>query len=70
MRQVTVGDTLYVACESFVTNLGGVDIVVTQDQTRVREGHELIVRYPQLFKPITAHYEVEQATSAPGERRA
>lgn len=60
---------IYIATESFSCNLDGVPVVVRAGETRVREGHELLRGREHMFKPITAHYEVEQATAAPGEAR-
>jgi hypothetical protein len=60
---------LYVARESFVAELDGFAQSFEAGKTLVREGHEILDRYPHLFEPAKAHYEVEQATAAPGERR-
>ncbi len=59
---------LYVATESFAVD--GYS-TITKDVTRVREGHPLLSQFPQLFRIADAHYEwdVEQATSNPGQRR-
>lgn len=38
--------------------------------TRVREGHPMLEGREELFGPIDVHYDVEQATRGPGERRA
>lgn len=67
-KTATRGD-LYVARESFATRLDGVDISVVAGKTIVREGHELLDRFPDFFELVEAHYEVEQATAAPGEKR-
>ena len=61
---------VYVATETFFVNVDGADIMIEKDKTRVREGHEILRAAPQNFKPVDAHYEVEAATAAPGERRA
>jgi hypothetical protein len=60
---------IYVATESFMVELDGNPVAVRKDITRVREGHPLLEGRENLFKPITAHFEVEAATNAPGERR-
>ncbi len=61
--------TIYVATESFGPEVNGQHITVINGETRVRAGHELLRNYPQFFKPIDVHYEVEQATSEPGVKR-
>jgi hypothetical protein len=58
-----------VAKESFVTSWDGEDRQFLAGITRVRVGHPILVGREQLFEPLRAHYEVEQATAAPGERR-
>lgn len=60
---------LYVATESFACRYNGLDITIVGGQTLVREGHELLDLYPNLFRLATADFEVEQATADPGEKR-
>lgn len=60
---------IYVATETFATELDNQPIIVQKDITRVRAGHPLLKGRENLFKLITVHYEVEQATAAPGEKR-
>lgn len=67
-RKPNLGD-IFVARESFSTDLDGVPVTVQKGATRVRAGHPLLQGREDLFEPITVHYDVEQATSAPGERR-
>ena len=59
---------LYVAVETF--SVDGYR-TITKDVTRVREGHPLLTQFAHLFREADAHYEwdVEQATSGPGEKR-
>lgn len=52
---------MYVAAESGACELDGGIIIVHRDVTRVDEGHALIKKYPELFKPLEAHYRVETA---------
>jgi hypothetical protein len=61
---------ILVATETFSCDIDGAPFVVKRDVTRVRADNELYERYPQCFKPVDESYEVEQATAAPGERRA
>lgn len=60
---------LYVARESFATKLDGIDVSIVAGNTIVREGHELLERFPDYFELVEAHYEVESMTAAPGEKR-
>lgn len=60
---------ILVAKESFSTVVDGVPVSVVAGQTRVREGHPLLKGREQFFELLTVHYDVEQATAAPGETR-
>lgn len=60
---------IFVCKESSIVDVDGVPTLVTKDVTRVRAGHWLLDQYPELFKPITVHYDVEQTTEHPGEVR-
>jgi hypothetical protein len=62
---------VFVATESFSTDIDGVPTAVHKGVTRVRAGHELVERYPEFFERAddSPTYEVEQATKAPGEKR-
>lgn len=48
---------------------GDPDIQLIKWETRVREGHWLIARYPHLFELIHVHFDVEAATAEPGAAR-
>jgi len=61
---------IYVAKQSFATELDGVPIIVNRGATRVRAGHPLLKGREDLFELITVQYDIEKATAAPGERRA
>lgn len=63
---------VYVCTESGSTEIDGQVLPYTKGITRVRAGHPLLKAVPDRFEPIdlTVHYDVEQATAAPGERRA
>jgi hypothetical protein len=60
---------MLVAKESFATNWEGQDRSFVAGMTRVRDGHPILKGIEHLFEPVRAHYEIEQATDAPGERR-
>lgn len=60
---------IFVAKETFVTDIDGAMVSVQAGQTRVREGHPLMAGREHLFEPVGVHFEVEQATAAPGEKR-
>lgn len=60
---------IYVAVDSAALPYEGGMTVIHKGVTRVREGHALLRQYPDLFKPIDVHYEVEDTTARPGEKR-
>lgn len=72
VKSPTSGRTLYVAKESFMADVDGVPTMFREGVTLVREGHPILDEFGHMFEPARAHYEVdvEQATAAPGERRA
>jgi hypothetical protein len=61
---------VYVCKESAAFEWDGDMVVVHKDITRVRAGHPILAAHPELFEEITVHFEVEQATAAPGEKRS
>lgn len=62
---------ILVARETFVAEHNGAPVVVHKGVTRVRAGHPIAEANPEMFEPVTVHYDtVEQATAAPGEARA
>jgi len=70
---------IYVAKESFSALVDGEQVIVSKGITRVRVGHPLLKGREQWFEPLTVQYDVkqptpkapvEQATAAPGEKRA
>jgi hypothetical protein len=63
------GSTIYVAKDSFLTIVDGVEVMISKGKTRVREGHPLLNGRSELFEPLTVDYDIEQATAAPGEKR-
>lgn len=73
MARKTTAETaraVFTPKDSFVADYQGVPTSFNRGITFVREGHELLDRYPDLFEEIRVHYDVEQATAAPGETRA
>jgi hypothetical protein len=60
---------IYTPKESFVASVDGIDTALVRNRDYVREGHELLRRFPDMFEEMRVTYEVEQATAAPGERR-
>jgi hypothetical protein len=68
---MTPTQDIFVANMSFATEVDGVPVTVLQGKTRVRAGHELLKANPQYFDPVDqgVHYDVEQTTAAPGEKR-
>lgn len=60
----------YIATETFEAILdGGERVTVVRGVDRVDEHHELYRRFPDHWAPV-ADNDVEQATAAPGEKRA
>ena len=60
----------YQAVESFVTMLDGEPTQVSAGDL-VHPDHPILRGRPELFRPAKGHvrFDVEQATSAPGEKR-
>lgn len=57
------------AIESYAVDIDGVTQIVHAGRTRVMAGHPLHAAKPDAWKPIEVTRSVEQATSAPGEKR-
>lgn len=63
---------IFIARETFTTEINGLPETIIAGKTRVREGHPLLKRNPDYFERLddsTVHFDVEQATKAPGEKR-
>ncbi len=62
---------MWVARETFACEIDGEQIIVQAGETRVREGHKMLEVYRGMFEPTDqgVHFDVEQATAAPGELR-
>lgn len=64
-----MADELLVATKTFLTSVDGRRVRVVKDQTRVRAGHPLLEGREHLFKVADAHFDVEDATARPGQKR-
>lgn len=62
-------EDIFVAKESFSTVIDNVPTNVIGGITRVRKGHPLLKGREALFEALDVHYDVEQATARPGEKR-
>lgn len=60
---------IYTPKDSFIADIDGFPTPLVRNRDYVREGHELLRRFPDMFEPMEVTYEVEQATAAPGEKR-
>ena len=62
---------IYVAKESGSAEVEGKPFTFVRGVTRIRAGHPALRQLGQFFKPVeeNVHYDIEQATSAPGEKR-
>lgn len=70
MARKPSGDDILVAAESFSGELAdGTAFAARRDETRIRASHPAAARWPDYFRPINVHYDVEQATAAPAEKR-
>jgi hypothetical protein len=69
-RGVKRTSEIYVAKHGFACFLDGEEVRVAQGE-RVRKGHALLRSHADMFQPVDeeVHYDVEQATAAPGELR-
>lgn len=65
----TRDEDILVARTTGVVNLDGKQILLRRGVTRARAGSAVARAYPTHFKPIDVHFEIEQATDAPGEKR-
>ena len=62
---------VYIATQSGTCEIDGEAYTFTRGATLVREGHPILDRVPDYFEPASdhVHYDVEQATATPGEKR-
>ena len=63
--------SIYIAKQSGFCEIDGHVVPFTKGVTLVRAGHPLLKRAGAHFEPVSdrVHYDVEQATAAPGEQR-
>lgn len=61
---------MLVARESFIANIDGTEYQVQRAVTRVDSEHPLAKIHPEFWEELAPTYPVEQATAAPGEKRA
>lgn len=63
---------ILVACESGSALVGDETYTFVRGVTRIRADHPLALSNPDYFEAVSehVHYDVEQATRAPGEKRA
>jgi len=47
--------SVYIANESFVASIGGIDKAFHQGRTRAYEGDEVVKKYPHLFDLLEDH---------------
>lgn len=61
---------VYVAKHGFACEIDGEELRINEGE-RVRAGHPLLRSQATHFEPVDTlvHYDVEQATAAPGEKR-
>jgi hypothetical protein len=68
-RRRNPDDDVMVAVDSGIVVVDGREEFVRRGITRARRSHPIVKAAPSLWKPIDVHYDVEQMTAAPGERR-
>lgn len=63
--------SIYIAKETGFCEIDGNVVPFTAGKTLVRAGHPLLALAGNSFEPVSdrVHYDVEQATAAPGEKR-
>jgi hypothetical protein len=62
---------VFIANRTATVDVDGVPTIIHRGMTKVREGHALLSTHAELFNPDDSlvHFEVENATAAPGEKR-
>ena len=69
MTSITTGRDVYQPISPFTANIPGEGDVTFTQYTYVREGHWILDKYPELFRPVRVRYDVEEATDRPGVKR-
>jgi hypothetical protein len=62
-------DQILVARDSASMDVDGTVYAFQKGVTRIRAGHPAVKANPDLFEPLSVHYEVDQATAEPGSKR-
>lgn len=62
-------DVILVAKTTGSMRVGKEEFFFTRGVTRIRASHPLAKAAPDFFEEIDVHYDVEQTTAAPGEKR-
>lgn len=68
-RRAERDDDMMVATDTGSVFVDGETKDFKRGVTRARRGSPIVKAIPGLWKPIEAHYDIERATAAPGERR-
>lgn len=63
-------EALYVAKANGFVVFEGRRVMLRKGVTLAREGHPILKSHGGMFELVKVHYDVEQATAAPGERRS
>ncbi len=67
-RKRQTSPDLFECVSGFACDYDGQQIVVSIGQ-RVRAGHPILAGREEFFRPLEIHYDIEQATASPGEKR-
>lgn len=68
-RKQESNDDMMVATDTGTALVDGEMHDFKRGVTRARRGSSLVKAIPGLWKPLEAHYDIERATAAPGEKR-
>lgn len=64
-------DTLFTPKADMIVEIDGAPTMLRKDADKIRSGHDLLRAFPDAFVEVEdgVTYDVEQATSAPAEKR-